>query len=200
MWHMEWKPNHPIYQRLSESTITYLKEQGKDILEWFWDSQKLIDQFKVNDGQMSDYSFLIAPAYKGLEKWLLITAPYLGVPQNIIDKATKTGKLGLFLQEEPMQAFLDDVLSKLDKTTDKKKELRSFAQSLHSTFKTFRHNPAHSSLIIENPLKAETDFLTLLNIVDNFTKEFIEENIIPNAGRKLDSQLEARKRLANLAS
>jgi hypothetical protein len=77
-WRESWKSDHPIYQRLSAGTKIFLDGNGQDILDWLWDSNRLIDQFKATSNY-SDYSFTIAPAYKALEKWLLLLAPSLGV-------------------------------------------------------------------------------------------------------------------------
>jgi hypothetical protein len=201
-WRSAWKPDHPIYRRLSAGTKIFLDESGQDILDWLWDSNRLIDSFKA-DSSYSDYSFTIAPAYKALEKWLLLLARFLGVPSDIIQKAQESGRLGLFLADDKVDTFFDSILEKLTLEADKKQELKTFVQTLRSTLKNFRHNPAHCGTIIEDVLRAESDFLTLLNTMDNITQSLIDASVIPFGGHKADpaisqAQMEERRRLASL--
>ncbi len=200
-WKQVWKEDHPIYRRLSPGAKTFLKARGEDVLAWLWDSNQLIEYHKV--GGYSDYSFTIAPAYKALEKWLLLLAPFLGVPEDIIRKAQESGKLGLFLSDDNVEKFFNSILEKLDVEAEKKRELKTFVQTLNSTLKNFRHNPAHCGTIIEDILRAESDFFTLLNTMDKITQTLIDVGIIPWGGRLTDPVKEAelmerRKKLASL--
>ena len=201
-WRESWKSDHPIYQRLSAGTKIFLDGNGQDILDWLWDSNRLIDQFKATSNY-SDYSFTIAPAYKALEKWLLLLAPSLGVPNEVIQRAYETGKLGLFLSDDNVDKFFDVILEKLTLEASKKKELKTFVQTLSSTLKNFRHNPAHCGTIIENALRAESDFFTLLNTMDNITQSLIDAGAIPFGGYRVDpkktaAEMAERKKLASL--
>ena len=201
-WRESWKSDHPIYQRLSAGTKIFLDGNGQDILDWLWDSNRLIDQFKATSNY-SDYSFTIAPAYKALEKWLLLLAPSLGVPNEVIQRAYETGKLGLFLSDDNVDKFFDVILEKLTLEASKKKELKTFVQTLSSTLKNFRHNPAHCGTIIENALRAESDFFTLLNTMDNITQSLIDAGVIPFGGYRIDpkktaAEMAERKKLASL--
>ena len=199
---LAWKSNHPIYQRISVGTKIFLDERGQDILDWLWDSNRLIDQFKtVQD--YSDYSFTIAPAYKALEKWLLLLAPYLGVPKETVQYAQNSGKLGIFLSDNNIDKFFDVVLAKLEIETAQKHELQTFVQGLNSTLKNFRHNPAHCGTVIENGLRAESNFFSLLHTMDNITQFLIDTSVIPHGGHTEDPMeaarlSEARKKLASL--
>ena len=201
-WRESWKSDHPIYQRLSAGTKIFLDGNGQDILDWLWDSNRLIDQFKATSNY-SDYSFTIAPAYKALEKWLLLLAPSLGVPNEVIQRAYETGKLGLFLSDDNVDKFFDVILEKLTLEASKKKELKTFVQTLSSTLKNFRHNPSHCGTIIENALRAESDFFTLLNTMDNITQSLIDAGAIPFGGYRVDpkktaAEMAERKKLASL--
>ena len=197
-----WKSDHPIYRRISAGTKVFLDGRGQDVLDWLWDSNQLLEQFK-NTNNFSDYSFTIAPAYKALEKWLLLLAPYLGVPKEIVQKAQQSGRLGIFLQDDNVDKFFDAILEKISIEANKKHELKTFVQTLYSTLKNFRHNPAHCGTIIEDVLRAETDFYTLLNTMDNITQSLIDTSVIPYGGFKVDPietkrLSDERKRLASM--
>ena len=200
-WKQVWKEDHPIYRRLSPGTKAFLKGRGEDVLAWLWDAYQLIDQNK--NTAYSDFSFTISPAYKALEKWLLLLAPFLGVPADVIQKARQSGKLGLFLYDDKVDKFFDTILGKLNAEADKKRELKTFVRTLYSTLKNFRHNPAHCGTIIGDVLRAESDFFTLLNTMDNVTQFLIDAGVIPWGGHltnpvKEAELMERRKRLASL--
>ncbi len=175
--HQQWKSDHPIYRRFSPGTKKFLQDKGENVLEWLFDSHRLLEQFKASN-DFSDYSFTIAPAYKALEKWLLLLAPSLGVDEKTIQEAQKKGKLGLFLYDDKVDKFFDAALERLNIEAVRKSELRTFVQSLHSTLKHFRHNPAHSGTILVDVLQAETDYFTLLNIMDNVTQTLIDDGVV----------------------
>lgn len=201
-WRNTWRSDHPIYQRISPGTKIFLDESGQDILDWLWESNRLIDQFKASQ-DFSDYSFLVSPAYKALEKWLLLLAPRLGVPQKTVLFAQNSGKLGIFLSDSNIDSFFDSVLEKLTLASEKKHELRTSVRGLNSILKDFRHNPAHCGYVIENPLKAESSFFALLHTMDNITQSLIDTSVIPHGGHKVDPieakrVMDERKRLASL--
>lgn len=203
-WRTDWKSNHPIYMRFTDEARVFLKEQGSEVLLWLWDSNRLIEAFKGKEDYF-DYSFLIAPAYKALEKWLLIIGPYLGVPRNVVDKAANDGRLGVFLNDTSIIEYFDKALEELEAEVEQRKDLRNSVLSLNSILKTFRHNPAHCGSTIENPLRAETDFFAMINIIDNITSVLISAGIIPNEGKRLSPDqekeraeaLERRKEIAS---
>ena len=174
----EWKSNHPIYERISPETKNFLFKHD-EILRWLDDSFKLFKQFE-NDRNFQDYSFVITPAFKALEKWLLMIAPYLGVPDDLVKRAENTGKLGIFLNDDDLENFIDNVLNRLGKSEEKRKSIRTYLQSLNQTLKNFRHNPAHCGNIIENPLMAETMLHSILSNINEITSMLIEEKIITN--------------------
>src|SRR3989338_179699 len=125
-------------------------------------------------------NFVITPAFKALEKWLLMIAPYLGVPDDLVKRAENTGKLGIFLNDDDLENFIDNVLNRLGKSEEKRKSIRTYLQSLNQTLKNFRHNPAHCGNIIENPLMAETMLHSILSNINEITSMLIEEKIITN--------------------
>ncbi|MDP3985962.1 MAG: hypothetical protein Q8P77_00835 [Candidatus Veblenbacteria bacterium] len=197
-WSTQWKSSHPIYQRISQGTKEFLTNNGQDVLKWLWDSNRLIDQFKaVTD--YYDYSFAIAPAFKALEKWLLLLAPHLGVPAEVISKAQETGRLSSFLADDKVNEFFSAVLERLSVEAEVKRELRTAVQSLNSTLKNFRHSPAHCGTVIENALKAETDFFTLLNCMDTITQQLIDKRVINSGSFQVSDDYEEERARINAA-
>jgi phosphate uptake regulator len=109
----------------------------------------------------------------------------------------------VFLSDDNVDKFFDVILEKLTLEASKKKELKTFVQTLSSTLKNFRHNPAHCGTIIENALRAESDFFTLLNTMDNITQSLIDAGVIPFGGYRIDpkktaAEMAERKKLASL--
>ena len=172
---------------LFDSDVQNFLFQKKDseILKWLDDSSYLLEtQTALRSptggfgSEYYDYSFMVTPAFKSLERWLLEIAPYIGVDEKILQTAEEKGRLGAFLNDEAMKDIVDGIVSKLGEALKDEQQLRNSLTSLNAYLKTLRHNPAHCGHIINHANKAKTIFYEIVGLIDRVTKHLLEEKII----------------------
>lgn len=141
--------------------------------------------FRANGGsdEYFDYSFIVMPAFKALEEWILLIAPSIGVPKEVVARARDTGQMNLFLAEKELQKFFDSALKVLEKKigklkVEKRKFLHDSVGTLYAYLKNFRHGPAHCSTIISKVAVADTKVHNILNAIDSITVTLIEEGLL----------------------
>lgn len=190
------KAGAQLFDRIPSSVLQYfsLSPQGIKILQFLDDAfyLKINNQDFFNRPQGGgdcyyDYSFVIMPAFKALEEWILLIAPSLGVPEDVVVKARSTGHMNMFLAEDKLQEFFNQALDSLEERigslqTDKRIHLRDSVSSIYAYLKNFRHGPAHCSTIIEKMPDAETKLHTILSAISAITKTLLEEGIIAVPG------------------
>lgn len=176
---IQFDTNHQLFKKLDESVSKYLSKNGKEILAWLTDSLHLLDYLKRQPiANFYDYSFVVTPAFKALEKWLLVIAPSLGVPSDIIKKAEETGRLSLFLKDDQIDKFFGAVIKKLDIESQKKHRLKTSVETLNANLKNFRHTPAHCSNTIDNIYQADTTINQIVGSINDLTRSLIDDGVI----------------------
>jgi hypothetical protein len=121
---------------------------------------------------------MITPAFKALELWIITIAPYLGVDQDLIDKAKDYGRFNTFLNDESVEKLVKAVSKKLEIKADKSREMRQSIEALSSYLKNLRHSPAHCGTVISNPDKPITYFHEIVGGIDRITKLLLEQGVI----------------------
>jgi len=150
---------------------------GSEIMIWLENSQRLIDQFR-SDSSFYDYTFIVLPAFKALEKWLLDIAPFLGISTEKIQVARDLGSFK-FLKEDKIGEIVDEIIEKLNEIDDQRKiNLKDSIVSLNSLLKNYRHELAHCSRTIQNVHQAEDKIATIRERVNSITELLIREKII----------------------
>jgi len=172
---------HKIAHKMDSEVLFFLgKNGGSEVLFWLMDSCDLVMLFQkgfLGSSAYYDYSFLVLPAFKALEKWLLIIAPHLGVPEKMIQEANAKGP-GVFLRNNQIEKFFDEVLEKLKTEADTRNRLRSAVSSLNAILGNFRNDPAHCNYVIENPEQADTMVQQIIGNIDDITARFLQDKII----------------------
>lgn len=170
---------------LEQSVWNFLSlPDNNKILYWLDDSEALLRECKTtksgsgSNNTYYDYSFMITPAFKALELWIIAIAPFLGVEQDLIEKAKDYGKFNTFLNDESIEKLVRAVSKKLEIQSDKKREMRQSLEALSSYLKNLRHSPAHCGTVISNPDKAGTFFHEIVGGIDRITNLLIEQGVI----------------------
>lgn len=167
----------PLSQRFDPEVRRYLQLRCRNVGAWLRDAHNLVAEFKGNHAYY-DYSFVVTPAFKALEEWLLIIAPALGVPETMISGARHSGNLGSFLKDDQIGKFIESTIKKLDLEAKQKKRLRASVQSLNSYLRDFRHTPAHCSNTIDNGLQAETVVHQITGALNDLTRNLLESGAL----------------------
>jgi hypothetical protein len=125
---------------LVSSTVTdWLEPKTKDLI---------LDYLVIREGYkswaitgLSDYSYLITPAFKALEGTLIQIAKNLGF------KLEDYGyKIGVVFNEENLEKFYNDTLDKLDSLTEENKlDIQQWLNNARRLLRHLRHSPAHYS-------------------------------------------------------
>ena len=116
------------------------------VVNWMGVKQKglLLDYFNIkhawNDyalAGLSDYSYLVTPAYKALEGVLIQVAQELGLPGP-------EWKVGAVFSDENLAKFYGDVLDRIQGLSrEAKEDAQLWLNDVRRILKHFRHSPAH---------------------------------------------------------
>lgn len=173
-----------VKERLTtDNSRSYLSLiQNRKVVWWLDDSIEISD---INlGGRYSDYSFMVTPAFKALEQWLINIAPYLGVDEDKIEAAKSFGKFGSFLGkgDNKLESLKEDIEKRLKLKAEDSRKLADALESLLPMLKRYRHGPAHcSSPNIENPAQARTKISTIIDVIDSHTDILVELKILPTS-------------------
>lgn len=158
--------------------------QNNKILYWLDDASALLNSAvvgKASNGHTTsyyDYSFMLTPAFKALEYWILNIAPFLGVNEKLIQDARDYGKFNTFLNDESIQKLVKAVSKQLSLKAERSREMRQSLEALNSYLKNLRHTPAHCSSTISEPEKAVTNFHEIVGGINRITGLLIKEGVL----------------------
>ena len=177
-----------ILPKLFETAVWnfLLKIPNQPILFWLDDSYSLIHHSREgrssipSHGNMNyyDYSFMIIPAFKALELWIINIAPHLGVTEKLIAGAKEHGRFNSFLNDDNIEKLVRAVSKKLSLQATNKRDLRQSLGALNAYLKNLRHTPAHCGLTISSPDKANIYFNEIVGAIDRLTAHLIKDGII----------------------
>lgn len=118
------------------------------VTNWLDDKTKsfLLDYLMIREGYKSwgvvgltDYSYLITPAYKALEGTLLQIAESLNFDVNKYNF-----RIGVIFSEESLEKFYNDVLEKIsDLAKEEKIDVEQWLNNARRLLRHLRHSPAH---------------------------------------------------------
>ncbi len=121
-----------------------------------------------------DYSFLIAPAYKAYEGYLIFIAEELGLP--VQDYRAHIG--GLYSWEESdtkRKKLIESIKGKLPKDGESVDRWRELGMVLRK----YRHNPAHfSGDKIRTYEEAQGYILTIITTIDHMTRYLLAKGLL----------------------
>lgn len=177
-------PQAILSKKFDRQVLEFLSLPGNmRILYWLDDSYSLLEVKMARNSlggqdQYYDYSFMITPAFKALELWIINVAPALGVQPELIDKAKEKGQFNSFLSDDAIQNLADAVIAKLEDRAKSEKAIRAALNSLSSYLSTLRHTPAHCGETIDNPEQADTYFNEILSAINRITRLLLDNKVI----------------------
>lgn len=169
---------------LGSKTKAFLEFKDPEIIDYLDNSNELI-QKSPNIPKLIDYSPLVVPAFKALERWFFLIAPAIGIPKERVDKVrVKDQSFGSMITWDELEKFFEDVLERLDTTQETKDVLRAEIGSLKSFLKTYRHAVAHCWNKVESPTEADMHFKSTVSGMRRITDKLIDTGLI----NKLDNE------------
>ncbi len=177
-------PNNQFGLSSDPNYLSTLMDQR--VVNWLNEKQKrfFLDYVNIEEGYkqfgvigLSDYSYLITPAFKGLEGTLIQIAEELGFDLKKYDF-----KIGVIFNEENLEKFYNDVIDKIENLSSQNKEdIQLWLNDARRILRHFRHSPAH--FMGENKPTWDKAFLFgdhIMSIVNNLCLVLIEAKIIGN--------------------
>jgi len=184
-WNHVFHESNLVYKLFDADVRGYLAmAENQQILKWLDDSLYLAQEVKSYHSIAGaiiayyDYSFIITPAFKALEKWILIIAPHLGVSENMIKDAEDYGKFSTFLNDEAIEKIFKKVVKQLDIKAEEKKTLRASMHALSAYLKNLRHTPAHCATIVESNEKAENTVRQIIGAINDLTANLLRDGVL----------------------
>ena len=132
------KTNVPLDAHLRRDVRNWLEWGILDLIRDYYLVQEHFFEYGLGNG-ISDYSYLITPAFKALEGTLLQIAKGLE-----FDLTKYNYKVGWILDEKRLDNFYQEVLNKIETlTAEKKRDIRQWLSSARLFLRHLRHAPAH---------------------------------------------------------
>ncbi len=140
-------PNQTYGKGTPENTDVMLLFKP-EVYNWLHEKTRLLitDYFTIKNSYqhygvsgLSDYSFLITPAFKALEGTLIQIGNELG-----FDLKNAEHRIGVVFNEENLSKYYQDVLSKIESLdAENKEDISMWLNDARRLLRHFRHSPAH---------------------------------------------------------
>lgn len=134
----EWSRGPLDLQRVMDAgVVNWLEPKQRGLLIDYVNIQEGFKQFGISS--LSDYSYLITPAFKALEGVLIQIAEELQ-----FDVEAHKHSIGAVFDEDKLALFYENVLEKLEELSDDNKEdIKMWLNDARRILRHFRHSPAH---------------------------------------------------------
>lgn len=169
------------YGKNASDTQDLISVYHSSVISWLYPktTDLLTDYLAIkNSGQvisgLSDYSYLITPVFKALEGTLMQIGKDLGFNLDAYNF-----KIGLVFNDDNLEKFYDDVLSKIEELDkDNKTDIQMWLNDARRLLRHFRHSPAHYS---GDPKKSwDSAFSTgdhIFRIIDEMSYSLLQSKI-----------------------
>ncbi len=126
---------------------------------------------------LTDYSYLITPAFKALEGTLLEIGKELG-----FDMAKYKFKIGVVFNDENLDKYYEEVLDKIKELSEEKRvDIKQWLDNARRILKSLRHTPAHyEGEVKENWTKAFLSGDLIINTINEMCHTLIQNNLFPS--------------------
>lgn len=166
------------------STIKRTRVSGEEeLIELSSGSSEFDEKVSISSLLYSDYSFVVAPAYKAFEGFLLFVAEEFELPVE----EYKQNVGGLYNWEVNVKDK-DKILAALESKLEKDKEGQDRWRELGMILRSYRHNPAHySGDRIDSFEQAEDYVRTIINTMNQTLKYLVKKDVIYSGLIELDA-------------
>ncbi len=174
------KSDHPLLMQLGIITTQYLQKNDSQIIDFLDDSTKLYEQLKGNISAYEDFSFIVTPAYKALEKWIYLISPNIGIPLVEVEMVKENEKsVGTLLRDQDgLKKTFEEILSTIDAKSEIKDDLNTEIQGLKSFLKNYRHEISHCWKTLELPVDALNYQSVIIIGIRRITEKLFEVNLL----------------------
>ncbi len=133
------RPLDSLKDLFNKSVLVWLDPKVKDLLLDYLIIKQLFLEYGIGESSLSDFSYLITPAFKALEGTLLQIATELQ-----LDPEKFNYKLGVIFDEQRLEKLYEAVFDKLESVTeDQKLDAKQWLSNAKRILSHMRHTPAH---------------------------------------------------------
>jgi hypothetical protein len=126
---------HALDSLMDTPVIDWLQTKQRELLIDYVNIKYCWNDYGISD--LSDYAYLVAPAYKALEGVLIQIAKELGLPD-------RPYRIGAVYDEDALDKFYADVLDRIGKLTlTERQDVKLWLDDAQRILKHYRHSPAH---------------------------------------------------------
>lgn len=124
---------------MDQKVIDWLDIKTKNLLLDYLVLRKSYEEYAIGKESITDYSYLITPAFKALEGTLIQIARELG-----IDLEKYKFKIGVIFSEENLETFYNETLDKIENLSEENKlDIQQWLNNARRLLRHLRHSPAH---------------------------------------------------------
>ncbi len=176
------------FSKEPQATLDLIATYDPRVISWLDNKVNLLltDYLGIRNSpygivNMSDYSYLITPAFKALEGTLIQIARELGLN---VEKADI--RIGVVFSEENLEMFYQDVLNQIeDLSKESKADITMWLNDARRFLRHFRHSPAHyGGDTKQNWDQAFADGDHVLRIINGMCSVLLESGVFEKAKTK----------------
>jgi len=172
------------------NVVYWLNPRIKNFLIDYMCIKKGAEDFGISG--LSDYSYLITPAFKALEGTLLKIGGELG-----FDLAKYKFRVGVVFSDENLDKFYNDVLDKIDNlTAEKKVDIKQWLNNARRILKSLRHAPAHyEGEVKDNWTKAFLSGDLIISTINDMCKTLLDNDLFPSLVEEREEKAKKKREL-----
>jgi len=168
-----------LYGVFKDEVVTWLNPRISGFLIDYMSIKSATHDFGIEG--LTDYSYLITPAFKALEGTLLEIGKELGF------KIEKYGyKIGVMFNDENLEKYYNEVLDKIDQLSkENKTDIKHWLDNIRRILKSLRHTPAHYEGEVKDSLtKAFLSGDLIISTIDGMCYLLIQNKLFPSILKK----------------
>lgn len=184
---MSWNNNlERLRDFMYPEVVAWLDRKIKQFLLDYINIKYFSKDYGVNN--LSDYSYLITPAFKALEGTLLQIGKELGFDLNKYKY-----RVGVMFNDESLEKYYKDVLDKIEHLAEENRaDIKQWLDNARRILKSLRHAPAHfNGEVKDNWDKAFLSGDLIISTINEMCYTLIQSRIFPSI---LRAEVERRKR------
>lgn len=169
--------------------VMWLDEKIKEFLLDYLNIKYFSKDYGVDN--LSDYSYLITPAFKALEGTLMQIGGELGFDLNKYKY-----RVGVIFSDENLEEYYKDVLDKITHLTEENRvDIKQWLDNARRILKSLRHTPAHfNAEIKDNWNKAFLSGDLIMSTVNEMCYTLIKNRIFPSIEKARKEKLRRENR------
>lgn len=173
------KQKSELYEIMYDDVISWLNYRISGFLIDYESIKSAAQDFCIEG--LSDYSYLITPAFKALEGTLLEIGKELGLN---IEKYKH--KIGVIFNEDNLEKYYSEVLDKIEHITKENKvDIKQWLDGAKRILKSLRHTPAHyEGEAKDNLTKAFLSGDLIISTINEMCHVLIQNRLFPSIIKK----------------